>query len=43
MPILREVLAAYTEGKARGWGGEDFSAVTHVVEERFASRPPGHA
>ncbi len=40
MPILREVLAAYTEGKARGWGGEDFSAVTHVVEERFRGRGP---
>ena len=35
MPILRETLAAYVEGKARGWGGEDFSGVTHVVEERF--------
>jgi 3-hydroxyisobutyrate dehydrogenase len=43
MPILREVLATYTEGKARGWGGEDFSAVTHVVEERFGRRPPRHA
>ena len=41
MPILRETLAAYTEGKARGWGGDDFSAVTHVVEERFSARPKG--
>jgi 3-hydroxyisobutyrate dehydrogenase len=39
MPILRETLAAYTEGKTRGWGGDDFSAVTHVVEGRFSGRP----
>jgi len=35
MPILRETLAAYTEAKGRGWGGLDFSGVTHLVEERF--------
>jgi 3-hydroxyisobutyrate dehydrogenase len=35
MPILRETLAAYAEGKRAGWGGDDFSAVTHVVERRF--------
>ncbi len=35
MPILRETLAAYTEARAAGWGGEDFSAVTHVIERRF--------
>jgi len=35
MPILREVLAAYQQGRERGWGDEDFSAVTHVVEDRF--------
>jgi 3-hydroxyisobutyrate dehydrogenase-like beta-hydroxyacid dehydrogenase len=34
MPILRETLAAYAAACAR-WGGEDFSGVTHVVEERF--------
>jgi 3-hydroxyisobutyrate dehydrogenase-like beta-hydroxyacid dehydrogenase len=34
LPILRETLAAYTEGKSGGWGGHDFSAVTHVVEQR---------
>lgn len=33
LPILREALAAYAEGKAR-WPGEDFSGVTHVVERR---------
>jgi 3-hydroxyisobutyrate dehydrogenase-like beta-hydroxyacid dehydrogenase len=35
LPILRETLAAYAEGKRRGSGGEDFSAVTHVVEDRL--------
>jgi 3-hydroxyisobutyrate dehydrogenase len=38
LPILRETLAAYTEGKARGWGQEDFSAVTHLVEARLGRR-----
>jgi 3-hydroxyisobutyrate dehydrogenase-like beta-hydroxyacid dehydrogenase len=37
MPILRETLAAYTEARAAGAGGEDFSAVTHVLERRFGS------
>ncbi len=42
MPILRETLTAFTEGKAGGWGGEDFSGVTHVVEKRFGKKiaPP---
>ena len=35
MPILRETLAAYTEGKRGGWAALDFSGVTHVVEQRF--------
>ena len=34
MPILKETLAAYTAARAK-WPGQDFSAVTHVVEERF--------
>jgi 3-hydroxyisobutyrate dehydrogenase-like beta-hydroxyacid dehydrogenase len=34
MRILGETLAAYTEARTR-WGGQDFSAVTHVVEQRF--------
>jgi 3-hydroxyisobutyrate dehydrogenase-like beta-hydroxyacid dehydrogenase len=34
LPILRETLAAYAEGKGRGSGAEDFSAVTHVLEDR---------
>jgi 3-hydroxyisobutyrate dehydrogenase-like beta-hydroxyacid dehydrogenase len=43
MPILRETLAAFTEGKSGGWTNEDFSGVTHVVEKRFGrsiSAPP---
>ncbi|MBI2493288.1 MAG: NAD(P)-dependent oxidoreductase [Candidatus Rokubacteria bacterium] len=38
MPILRETLAAFADATARGWGGEDFSAVTHVVERRFGRK-----
>lgn len=38
LSILRETLTAFTEGKARGWGGEDFSAVTRVVEARTGGR-----
>jgi 3-hydroxyisobutyrate dehydrogenase len=34
MRILGEALAAYTEARPR-WGGQDFSAVTHLVEQRF--------
>ena len=42
MPILRETLTAFTEGKRGGWGAEDFSGVTHVIEQRFgrAIAPP---
>jgi 3-hydroxyisobutyrate dehydrogenase-like beta-hydroxyacid dehydrogenase len=38
LPVLRETLAAYTEGARRGWGQEDFSAVTHLVEARTGRR-----
>ncbi len=38
MPILRETLAAFAEGKERGWGSQDFSGVTHVIEERFGRK-----
>jgi len=38
MPILRETLDAFTEGKSLGWGGEDFSGVTHVIEQRFGRK-----
>jgi 3-hydroxyisobutyrate dehydrogenase-like beta-hydroxyacid dehydrogenase len=34
MPILKETLAAYTAARMT-WPGQDFSGVTHVVEERF--------
>src|SRR5262249_38874083 len=37
MPMLGETLAAYAAGKSGGWGAQDFSAVTHVVEQRFGS------
>jgi 3-hydroxyisobutyrate dehydrogenase-like beta-hydroxyacid dehydrogenase len=35
--ILREALAAFGEAGTQ-WGGEDFSAVTHVVEERLGTK-----
>ena len=35
MPILRQTLDAYTEARADGFGSDDFSAVTHVVDKRF--------
>jgi 3-hydroxyisobutyrate dehydrogenase-like beta-hydroxyacid dehydrogenase len=38
LPILRETLAAYAEGQRRGVGAEDFSAVTHVIEDRVGHR-----
>jgi 3-hydroxyisobutyrate dehydrogenase/2-hydroxy-3-oxopropionate reductase len=34
MPILKQALEAYTVAKAK-WPGQDFSGVTHVVEDRF--------
>jgi len=40
MPILKETLAAYAAARER-WGGEDFSGVTHVVEERMGTRVSG--
>lgn len=36
--LLRETLEAFSEAKARGWGGEDFSGVTHVIEQRLGRR-----
>jgi 3-hydroxyisobutyrate dehydrogenase-like beta-hydroxyacid dehydrogenase len=44
LPILGETLRAYAEGQRRGSGTEDFSAVTHVLEDRvghplFGVRP----
>lgn len=37
MPILRDTLAAFQEGQRAGFGGEDFSGVTHVIEQRFGT------
>jgi len=37
-PILEETQRAYGETVAGGWGKEDFSAVTHVIEQRIGRR-----
>jgi 3-hydroxyisobutyrate dehydrogenase-like beta-hydroxyacid dehydrogenase len=34
-PLLEETQRTYAEAVAAGWGAEDFSAVTHVVERRI--------
>ena len=34
MPILKQALEAYTAAKAK-WPEQDFSGVTHIVEDRF--------
>jgi 3-hydroxyisobutyrate dehydrogenase len=42
-PILEETQRTYAEAVAGGWGKEDFSAVTHVIEQRVGrriSQPP---
>jgi 3-hydroxyisobutyrate dehydrogenase-like beta-hydroxyacid dehydrogenase len=42
LPVLKETLATFTEAQASGWGAEDFSGVSHVVERRLGrkiSRP----
>jgi putative N-acetylmannosamine-6-phosphate epimerase len=42
MKILGETLAAYADATTR-WPAEDFSGVTHVIEQRFGvsvSRKP---
>jgi 3-hydroxyisobutyrate dehydrogenase-like beta-hydroxyacid dehydrogenase len=38
VPILEETKRTYDEGVDGGWGAEDFSAVTHVVEKRIGRR-----
>jgi 3-hydroxyisobutyrate dehydrogenase-like beta-hydroxyacid dehydrogenase len=44
-PMLEETRRAYAEAVTGGWGQEDFSAVTHVIEQRIGRRlspsPPG--
>jgi 3-hydroxyisobutyrate dehydrogenase-like beta-hydroxyacid dehydrogenase len=37
-PILEETKRTYDEAVADGWGREDFSAVTHVIEKRIGRR-----
>ena len=37
-PILEETKRTYEEAIANGWGKEDFSAVTHVVEKRIGRK-----
>jgi 3-hydroxyisobutyrate dehydrogenase-like beta-hydroxyacid dehydrogenase len=37
-PILEETQRTYGEAVAGGWGKEDFSAVTHVIEQRIGRR-----
>ena len=34
-PLLEETKRTYEEALAAGWGAEDFSAVTHVIERRI--------
>jgi 3-hydroxyisobutyrate dehydrogenase len=37
-PILEETKRTYEEAVADGWGKEDFSAVTHVIEKRIGRK-----
>jgi 3-hydroxyisobutyrate dehydrogenase len=37
-PILEETKRTYDEAVDSGWGKEDFSAVTHVIEKRIGRR-----
>lgn len=37
-PILRETKQTFDEAVDAGWGKEDFSAVTHVVEQRIGRK-----
>jgi 3-hydroxyisobutyrate dehydrogenase len=37
-PMLEETRRTYGETVAGGWGNEDFSAVTHVIEQRIGRR-----
>jgi 3-hydroxyisobutyrate dehydrogenase-like beta-hydroxyacid dehydrogenase len=40
-PILEETTRTYDEAVDGGWGKEDFSAVTHVIEKRIGRRLSG--
>jgi len=37
-PILEESTRTYDEAVADGWGKEDLSAVTHVIEKRIGRK-----
>ncbi len=37
-PILEETQRTFSEAVAGGWGKEDFSAVTHVIEKKIGRR-----
>ena len=37
-PMLEETRRTYAEAVERGWGKEDFSAVTHVIETRIGRK-----
>jgi 3-hydroxyisobutyrate dehydrogenase len=37
-PMLEETRRTYAEAVEHGWGQEDFSAVTHVIEQRIGRR-----
>jgi 3-hydroxyisobutyrate dehydrogenase len=37
-PLLEETKRTYDEAVSAGWGREDFSAVTHVIEQRIGRR-----
>jgi 3-hydroxyisobutyrate dehydrogenase len=41
VPMLEETKRTYDEAVDSGWGREDFSAVTHVVEKRIGRRLSG--
>jgi hypothetical protein len=36
--MLEETKRAYDAAVAGGWGKEDFSAVTHVIEQRIGRK-----
>src|SRR5437660_12423094 len=42
-PILEEAKRTYDEAMDNGWGAEDFSAVTHVLEKRIGRKLSGGA
>lgn len=37
-PMMEEARKTYAEGLAGGWGKEDFSAVSHVIEARMGAK-----